>query len=125
MNTETNLTLHGKRRLRLALLVLPVVLMHAWTPASTADSPGLLQATGRPAIPSEAVAEDGAATATPPGLAADIPASAPDGTGTAEQADKSGGKDLTVFFSIGAIVDILLVTAFLFWAVGQWSRTKK
>ena len=44
----------------------------------------------------------------------------------AEQtAANSGREDLTVFFSIGVAVDVLLVAAFLMWAVGQWRRTKK
>lgn len=36
-----------------------------------------------------------------------------------------GREDLTVFFTIGVIVDVLLVTVFLVWAVGQWRKTKK
>jgi hypothetical protein len=36
-----------------------------------------------------------------------------------------GREDLTVFFSIGVIVDVLLVTAFLIWAVRQWRKTGK
>ncbi len=39
--------------------------------------------------------------------------------GTAER------EDLTVFFSIGVVVDVLLVAAFLVWAIGQWRRTRK
>lgn len=34
-------------------------------------------------------------------------------------------KDLTSFFLIGFIVNILLIGAFLFWAVGQWRKTKQ
>jgi hypothetical protein len=34
-------------------------------------------------------------------------------------------EDLTMFFSIGVIVDVLLVTAFLIWAVGQWRKARK
>lgn len=34
-------------------------------------------------------------------------------------------EDLMVFFSIGVIVNILLVAAFLAWAIGQWRKTKK
>jgi hypothetical protein len=34
-------------------------------------------------------------------------------------------EDLTVFFTIGVVVDVLLVTAFLVWAVGQWRKPRK
>ncbi len=46
-------------------------------------------------------------------------------TGAGEAAVNGGREDLTVFFAIGVIVDVLLVTAFLIWAVGQWRKTKK
>ena len=32
--------------------------------------------------------------------------------------------DLTAFFAIGFIVNILLIGAFMYWAVGQWRKTK-
>ncbi len=34
-------------------------------------------------------------------------------------------KSLTAFFVIGFIVNILLISAFMFWAVGQWRKTKR
>ncbi len=46
-------------------------------------------------------------------------------TGADEAAANDGREDLTVFFAIGVIIDVLLVTAFLLWAVGQWRKTKK
>jgi len=46
------------------------------------------------------------------------------GAGTAAAA-AGGREDLSVFFSIGVVVDVLLVTVFLVWAVGQWRKTKK
>jgi len=45
--------------------------------------------------------------------------------GAGSTAVNDGREDLTVFFAIGIIVDVLLVTAFLLWAVGQWRKTKK
>ena len=40
--------------------------------------------------------------------------------------DAAGGeqKDLTAFFVIGFVINILLIGAFMFWAVGQWRKTK-
>jgi hypothetical protein len=32
-------------------------------------------------------------------------------------------EDLTVFFSVGVVLDVLLVAAFLVWAVKQWRKT--
>ncbi|HHJ17457.1 MAG TPA: hypothetical protein ENJ80_12245 [Gammaproteobacteria bacterium] len=38
---------------------------------------------------------------------------------------EGGREDLTVFFSIGIVVDVLLVTVFLVWAVRQWRKAGK
>ena len=40
--------------------------------------------------------------------------------------DAGGGepKDLTAFFAIGFIINILLICAFIYWAVGQWRKAK-
>ncbi len=43
----------------------------------------------------------------------------------AKAALDDGRKDLTIFFTIGVILDVLLVAAFLLWAAGQWRKTKK
>ncbi len=51
-----------------------------------------------------------------------IPEPAP---GAEAAAIHDGREDLTAFFTVGVIVDVLLVTAFLYWAVGQWRKTKK
>lgn len=72
----------------------------------------------------EALAENGGAVAGVPGLATNIPESMPANAGKKGAATNDDRKDLTVFFSIGVIADILLVAAFLIWAVGQWSKTK-
>ncbi|VAW81158.1 hypothetical protein MNBD_GAMMA14-890 [hydrothermal vent metagenome] len=46
--------------------------------------------------------------------------------GTENMAMVTGGReDLSTFFSIGVVIDVLLLTAFLIWAVGQWRKTKK
>ena len=46
------------------------------------------------------------------------------GTHTEATIINDGREDLTVFFSIGLVIDVLLVTAFLVWAVGQWRKKK-
>jgi hypothetical protein len=60
----------------------------------------------------EAGAENAEAVAELPGLA------------VAGTVANDGREDLTVFFSIGLVIDVLLVTAFLVWAVGQWRKKK-
>ena len=57
------------------------------------------------------MAEDKAAAGTP-------------GTYTEATVANGGREDLTAFFGIGLVVDVLLVTAFLVWAVGQWRKRK-
>jgi len=111
--------------LRPALLALQVVLVLGWTSPGQAKSSGLQLSTGSPAMVAEAMAENGRSPAGAPGPAADIPGAMPAATGGGSAAGNAGRKDLTVFFSIGVIVNILLVTVFLVWAVGQWSRSKK
>jgi len=69
--------------------------------------------------------ENSSAAAEIPGPAADISVSTSPGSSVEGTAVDNGGEDLTVFFSIGVIVDVLLVTAFLVWAIGQWRKTKK
>ena len=46
------------------------------------------------------------------------------GSGTEATVAHGEREDLTVFFGIGLVVDVLLVTAFLAWAVGQWRKKK-
>ena len=53
-----------------------------------------------------------------PGAETPVPAG---GTVSAD----AGREDLTVFFSIGVVVDVLLVSAFLVWAVRQWRKAGK
>jgi hypothetical protein len=125
MAGKSMLKISGRQLLRLALFTLPVVLAFCWTSPGEAYSPGLQQATGSPALAAETITENSRSVAAAPGPATDAPGVLSAGTDTGGVAGKAGRKDLTVFFSIGVIVDILLVTAFLVWAVGQWSKTKK
>jgi len=68
------------------------------------------------------VAEDDRAVAAVPGSAS--VSMSPD-SGTQGAVLNDGREDLTVFFSIGIAVDVLLVTVFLVWAVRQWRKTGK
>ena len=45
------------------------------------------------------------------------------GTATAAQ-PPDGRKDLTVFFSVGVIANLLLVVAFVAWAIRQWRNSR-
>lgn len=59
------------------------------------------------------------------GAVADTPVSVFPDAGEEGVAVGGGRDDLTVFFSIGVAVDVLLVAAFLVWAVRQWRKTGK
>lgn len=121
------INLRGGQRIQPVLLTLPVVLMLAVAPLSEANPLSLQQSQSPGSL--LAVAEDGAensgVVAGVPGSAADVSASMSPDSGAGEAAVTDGRKDLTVFFSIGVVVDVLLVAAFLVWAVGQWRKTKK
>lgn len=112
------LNLPGRQVLRPALYILTVILWLAWMPPVRAES--AQQAVDSPTLTHQAgkVAEHAATLA-------DTPDTPTVDSGNAGRSDNKDRKDLTVFFSIGVIVDILLVAAFLYWAVGQWSRSKK
>ncbi len=45
-------------------------------------------------------------------------------SGTQGDTANAKRKGLTAFFVIGFIVNILLIGVFLFWAAGQWRKTK-
>ena len=125
MARKSILKIHGRQLFRLALLTLPVLLLLSWTPPGKATSSSLQQSAGSPTLVAEALAENGRAAAGTPGPVTDIPGALPAATGAGGVAGTAGRKDLTVFFSIGVIVDVLLVTAFLVWAAGQWSKSRK
>jgi len=72
----------------------------------------------------EGGADNGEVVAGVPASAADIAVSNSADSGTGGEALTSTREDLTVFFSIGVVIDVLLMTAFLVWAVGQWRKKK-
>jgi len=115
----------GEQLHRLCLPVLALAFMLVWTVPGEANSPGAQQTAGGSTTVAGAATSNGNAVAESAAAATDAAVSRPDDQGAAGPAGKGGGKDLTVFFSIGVIVDILLVTAFLIWAVGQWTKSKK
>ena len=73
----------------------------------------------------EAGVENDGAVSGAAGLTAGVPVSGSPGPGTGSVAADAGREDLTVFFSIGIVVDVLLVTVFLVWAVRQWRKSGK
>jgi len=77
-----------------------------------------------PLMMAEAGAGNGGAVTDVTESASHISVSASPGP-EAEAAIDRGRDDLTVFFAIGVVIDVLMVTAFLIWAVGQWRKTKK
>ena len=124
MTKTSILNLPGGPLLRVALFTLPVVLALAWAPPGEAQSTNLQQATGSSTVVTETMAENGRTVTEAPGPATNIPESISGNSGKKDTTPSDDRKDLTVFFSIGVIVDILLVAAFLIWAAGQWSKTK-
>ena len=50
----------------------------------------------------------------------------PDGNPVVHELSPNDAReDLSVFFTIGIVIDVLLLTGFLVWARGQWRRTRK
>jgi hypothetical protein len=101
----------ARRQLRIAL---PLLFMLFVIPASGANpsDPPQSPAPGHSAL----AAETGGTGTSLPG--------SPAATG-AKAALNDGREDLTVFFTIGVIIDVLLVATFLVWAAGQWRKTRK
>lgn len=99
------------QRLRHALLAFPVLLVLAMGSPAAANPSNPLQSTG----------STQAVTVTDAGSAAVMPAE----SDTAGAAIDDEGKDLTGFFVIGVVVNIIMIAAFLFWAAGQWRKTKQ
>ena len=123
--TKTLILNHpGGALLRAALFILPLVVALAWAPPGEAESTKLQQATGSSTVVTETMAENGRTVTEAAGPATNIPESISGNSGKKDTTPSDDSKDLTVFFSIGVIVDILLVAAFLIWAAGQWSKTK-
>lgn len=104
--------LPGHPLIRLYLLIL-VSLFTLVRPAhGEATSSDLQPSTGRPVPVSEAGAENHE------GVAGPVSGS---GARTADDAHKN----MTGFFVIGMIINVLLIVLFLIWAVGQWRKTKQ
>ena len=103
-------TLVPGRRL---ILILSALFTLAWAVHCEATPPGLRQSTDSP------VTEAGAETV---GGVSRIAGPVP---GAGVRAANDTGKSLTGFFVIGMIINVLLITLFLIWAVGQWRKTKK
>ncbi|HHH44762.1 MAG TPA: hypothetical protein ENK49_11545 [Gammaproteobacteria bacterium] len=77
----------------------------------------------QPAYPGWASAELDAAGGGVAVTAEQAPATA-HATDAAVPAVNGGREDLTGFFTIGVVVDVILVTAFLVWAAGQWRKKR-
>jgi len=71
-----------------------------------------------------AEAENAGVDTAVPGSATDISASMAPGSGAEGVEVENGRGDLTVFFAIGMVINVLMVTAFLIWAIGQWRKKK-
>jgi len=85
-----------------------------------------LQSPGVSLTQAVAAKENSRAVAEIPAAGSGSTVSTSSDAGAETTAAAAGGReDLSVFFSIGVVVDVLLVTVFLVWAVGQWRKTKK
>ena len=113
----------SRQVLRCALITLPVVILLAWVAPVKPEA--TQQAADTPVLPGAAGSRDRSAIAGPAAPDVDNPDSLPATAGGTGPTDNHDRRDLTVFFSIGVIVNILMVAAFIYWAVGQWSGTKK
>lgn len=107
--------LPGRRLIRLCLFILPALFQPAWAAQSEAIPPAPQHFTGSPLPVTEAGAETAAGFAKVPGPV----------SGAGIKAENDRRDDLTGFFVIGMIINVLVITLFLIWAVGQWRKTKK
>ena len=115
-------SLSSRRFTGFYLLVLVQFLTPARCAYSEATLPGLQQSTGGP-VP---VIEAGAATdGEGARVAGPVSPSRPSVTGKGVREVDDTRENLTGFFVIGMIINVLLFTLFLIWAVGQWRKTKK
>jgi hypothetical protein len=88
-------------------------------------SSGLQQSTGSPVPVTEAEAENDEGVSRLAGPVSGLPLSMPPVSGPGVRTEIDARKDLTGFFVIGMIINVLLIVLFLIWAVGQWRKTKK
>jgi len=107
--------LPGHPLIRIYLLILASLFTLVRPAHCEATSSGLQQSTGRPVPVTEAGAENDEGVSR---LAGPVSGS---GVRTADDARKN----MTGFFVIGMIINVLLIVLFLIWAVGQWRKTKK
>jgi len=114
-DTHIMMCLPGRRLIRLYLLILVPLFTPAWAAHSEATPSGLQQSTGSPLPVTEAGAEADEGVAR---LAGPV-------SGTAVRAENDTRKNMTGFFVIGMIINVLLIMVFMIWAVGQWRKTKK
>ena len=69
-------------------------------------------------------AENAGVDTAVPGSATDISASITPTSGAERVEVEDGRGDMTVFFAIGMVINVLMVMAFLVLAVGQWRKKK-
>ncbi len=104
------------------LLILVLLLTPARSAHSEATSADLQQSRGGPVPVTEAgteIDQEGARLSGP------VTPSMSSVSGTAPRETEEERKDLTGFFVIGMVLNILLLMLFLIWAVGQWRKTRK
>ena len=97
------------------LLILSALFTLAWAAHSEAIPSGPQQSTDSTFRVTEAGAETVGGVSRVPEPVSD----------TGLRAAEEARKDLTGFFVIGIIINVLLIMLFLIWAVGQWRKTKK
>ena len=104
------------------LLILVLLLTSAGFAHSEVTSADLQQSRGSPVPAAEAgteIDQQGARLSGP------VTSSMSSVSGTARREVEEGRKDLTGFFVIGMVLNVLLLMLFLIWAVGQWRKTRK
>jgi len=83
------------------------------------------QSTGSSLVLAVTGTENNGVIAEAPGAGIESTVATSPGPGTTTTVARGEREDLTVFFSIGIVIDVILLTAFLVWAVGQWRKAKK
>jgi hypothetical protein len=125
LDTRIMNCLPGRRLIRLCLLILSALFTLAWAVHSEATPSGQQQPTGRPVPVTEAGAETDEGGSRVAGPVSVLPLSMSPVSGSGVRTADDARKNMTGFFVIGMIINVLLITLFLIWAVGQWRKTKK
>lgn len=115
LDTHIMRNLPGRWLIRLCLCILPALFAPAWAAQSEATPSALQQSTDSSLPVTGARAETAGGVARVPGPVA----------GAGIKAENDRRDNLTGFFVIGMIINVLLITLFLIWAVGQWRKMKK